>query len=55
MRLRMERYPGRGWIADRSQQGRMGQCLCLGPLQVNWYKGFRVYWTWPVAVCFYRR
>jgi hypothetical protein len=45
------RWPGEGWIAHRSQQGLRGRSLVLGPLQINWYTGLRVYVTWPVPLC----
>lgn len=31
----------------RDRTGAGGGVLLLGPLQVNWYNGLRVYLTWP--------
>lgn len=31
------------WMKPAKQ----GKCLLLGPLQFNWYDGFRVHLTWP--------
>lgn len=53
MTVGMERWPGRRWIAHRSQQGKRGKTLVLGPIQVNWYSGLRVYVTWPLPVVIY--
>ena len=52
--MRITRWPGKGYLAHRSQQGLRGKTLVLGPLQINWYTGLRIYVTWPVPVCIHR-
>lgn len=53
MNFGVMKWPGKPYVADRSQQGKMGKHVTVGPVQLNWYDGFRVYVTWPVQICFY--
>ena len=49
MRRWITRWPGKGWIAHRSQQGLHGNALVLGPLQaIKSGTNILVYVTWPV-------
>lgn len=36
------------WMKPKVQ----GKCFMFGPIQFNWYDGFRIHFTWPVLKTF---